>query len=345
MKTLSDLSLRITEEEYREIGDVSYSLLSSIDRLGAEVKTEDFQGNKGTQMGTLIEELVIGGYDATKYYIGDAVDIGDTLITIINEIFQPEYEIELNEEWLEGFVLQALIDMPHLQYYNNWKNETRAKSIVKNGFPYIKSLVESRGKISFTNAEFDTCVQCAVTLKSHAFTGKIFKKRENVDTFAQFKGTFNIHDITVRFMVDFLEVDHNTKTVTPYDIKTGNKKPENFQKSYHYWRYDIQDYIYTKGVTKVLFDEFPHYTYNPVHFIYINTVGTPRPLIYKGLGTNALVWTGYKYDGWKYKGISELIDEYVWYKKHNFEIDFPEKIYNSEGKLNIESFDFQPLTS
>lgn len=335
----------ISEQEYRDIDYVSYSLLSTMDRIGAEVKEDDFQGNKGTQMGTLIEEIVFGTYDRDKYYIGDEIAIGDTLRDVIHLIFEGEEKIEMD---VRSLTLQANIyfdQNPQVGYYANWNNEKRAEKVIKDGWKYIESLSQSRGKTAFTTAEYQLCVAIANTLHTHQFTRHILKPNDpKVDSFHQFKGTFQFNGEWVKFMSDWVLVDHNQKVIYPYDLKTGNKKPENFQKSYHYWRYDVQDFLYHYGIKQMAKEHFPEYIVHPTRFIYINTVGTIKPLIYQGLGSHPIIREGYKYLGWRYKGVTELIAEYKWYKQNNFEIDFPQSVYNSDGIVSLDYSEMKSLT-
>lgn len=337
LEKLEDISLPLTEQEYRDMDHLSYSFLSKVDRIGAEAKEDDFQGNDGTLTGNLTEEILFGMYDRNKYYIADNVAPGGVLQETLDIVFQnaPASIFYSSETELQSYVEEKIENNPDVKFYTNWKVATRAKRIVDDGKAYIEFLRDSAGKIPVDTATYNTAVTLVNTLKTHPFTENLFKKKEGVDVFYQFKGTFELKGITIKFMVDMLKVDHNIQTIYIYDLKTGNKKPENFQKSYYYWRYDIQDYLYTQGIYEVLKRYFPNYKYNVMHFIYINNVGIAKPLIYRGLGNSSIIYNGYYVGDRYYKGIEELIEECQWYDKHNYQIDYPEQVYKANGVVAI----------
>lgn len=76
-------------------------------------------------------------------------------------------------------------------------------------------------------------------------------------------------------------VDHNTKTITPVDLKTSSKSEWDFYKSFIDWDYQIQARLYWRIIRNVLDKDpvFKDYKLEDYRFIVVNRF-TLKPLVW-----------------------------------------------------------------
>lgn len=335
MKKLSEISLDITEDQYRDMNCISYSFLSKLDSLGARVTKDRFEGSNATEMGNLIEDIVFDVHDRDNYFVGMVEEPGKVLKDAVDSIAGILVNLpEGKKECIKAFEY-VLDGNPDIGYYKDQDNDKRAVKIYDAALSYIDYLRLSKHKILMSGEDYHTSHVCANTLLNHSFTKDILDL-SNMDSMTQFKGSFIYKGFKIRFMADLVKVDHINKIVWLYDIKTGEKKTEAFQHNYHFFRYDIQDYLYTLGIKSVLEEYYPGYRFMDMRFIYISTKATPKPLIFRGLGASNLIARGYYRNNKFYKGVDELLKDYEWYLKNGFEVEYPEKIYKVHGVVSLD---------
>lgn len=335
------IGLDITEQEYRDIDEPSYSLLAKIDREGKKGLIDDFKPNESTVFGQLVEDLACKNYKKEKYKVLDVpaptdklAVVFDRIATVIHSI-DPEPSSNL-EDYREDII--DIIRNEDIDYYKNWKEETRVNSIIKETSSYWKQLADCKGKSLISQAGYDNAVMAANTLRTHEFTKDIFNpKDKNIETFSQVKVVFQLGNYKFKSMLDWIVVDHKNKVIKPYDLKTGSKPIGHFQSSFHYWRYDIQAYLYVKAIYFIRQEYFPGYNVEPFRFIYISREDVTKPIIFE---TNDLLldraYSGYHIGGKGYKGVLNLILEYHWYKE-NPDKDYCKPIYESKGVVMLNS--------
>ena len=338
------IGLDITEQAYRDLDNMSYSLLSSISRESHYAINKKFRPSDSTKFGVLVEDMLFDDYVEDDYHVMSDIfssetklkkacdDIFDYLIESVDKL-EPSLSKYLGQ--IEKFLANEQID-----YYENKDVAWRAAKIVNDldAKRYWGEFVKGIDKITVTQSMIDDAKTASNTLKQHEFTRGIFSTNtfQDIEKFSQVKILFEYRGYQMKAMLDFLIINHDEKLIQPYDLKTGGDHAERFEKSYFFWRYDIQAYLYMRAVSELLKDKYPGYKLEMFKFVYISRNNVYRPLIWK-VSPKLLKATreGFFRDGKYYKSIEELINDYLWYKEDENRI-YPKEIYDSKGEVAID---------
>jgi len=331
------VGLDITEAEYREIERTSYSLLSSIDKDKHKALTKVFYPSIPTIYGVLTESILFGDYVEDDYYIFTCDAPTDKLKLASDAIFKTlptdKPLIAYRDKIITCFKEQDI------DYWKKKDPEWIADKFIKEVSVYWEEWRESIGKIRISNELLDSAKLAVRTLKSHQFTRNIFNKNSffNVEKHSQVKLTFEYLGREFKAMLDWLVIDHDSKTIKPYDLKTGGKSAEEFEDSFFYWRYDIQALLYTHAVYKLRDDRYPGYTVDPFKFVFISRNDEYRPLVWTTTFLQLRgTLKGFTLNDVYYKGVKELLSDLDWYKKKP-EASYSREIYESNGEVLINN--------
>lgn len=338
--------LDVTEQEYRQLNCLSYSLLSSLDREGPIKAVQETEPTEPMVFGTMVDQMMDGSFRMKNYYIAQNIDIGEKIKPAIDlllldiesrmgEISSSDVDSDLSNY---SDTLIYVLNNNDIDYYKKRTAESRAASIMKDAgaIAYFKTAIESSGKTVITHEMLADATECKNILKSHEFTKDIFKKNiEGCDAYYQFKYKWKTADAFFKGMIDRLIIDHNNKKIKPFDLKTGGKPAMNFENSFFFYRYDIQAALYYVICKLIQKEYYPDYEIDNFKFIYISRY-EKQPLIWETpFGFLSKVFHGYTKNGRKYKGIKQLIDDYKWYESNSFKVVYPEEVYNNKGVLTI----------
>lgn len=249
MKSFKDISLDITEEEYRADPALSYSLLAKYERGGFNSIPTLFDKveSPSLTLGQAVDSIITGGTEEfeSRFFIADFPEISDTIVSIIKWLFDKYKSIYTSLSKIPNeYIIEAT---EQYQYYPNWKPETRAKVIKEKGEEYYNLLYLSDDKTILSNDTYNTVLSMVEALKGSEATRWYFQDDnpfENIERCYQLKFKHSFNDIDYRCMADLLIVNHNTKEVTPIDLKTSYKHSYDFHKSFVEWSYAIQSRLY-----------------------------------------------------------------------------------------------------
>ena len=91
MKSFKDISLDITEEEYRADPALSYSLLAKYERGGFNSIPTLFDKveSPSLTLGSAVDSIITGGTEEfeSRFFIADFPEISDTIVSIIKWLF------------------------------------------------------------------------------------------------------------------------------------------------------------------------------------------------------------------------------------------------------------------
>ena len=246
MKNLYDISLKITEEEYRVDSALSYSTLARYEREGFNNlnKLFDKVDSPSLVFGSAVDSIITGGQEEfdNRFIVAEFPVIQDSIIKIVKRLFS-----------IFKDKFSSLNDIPNDDiicitqeegYQLNWKPETRVKVIKEKGFEYYNLLYIAGNKtILDTNTYQDIC-KAVNALKENEATKFYFAENNpfepNIERFYQLKFKATLNNIDYRCMFDELVVYHNTKEIQPIDLKTSCKKSDrewDFPSHYIEWRY------------------------------------------------------------------------------------------------------------
>lgn len=327
-KSLADLALNITEEEYRSDPALSYSKLSSFFRQGPKslISNEKID-TPALRAGSLVDCLLTAPEEFDdRFYVADIDKFSDTIRKIVERIYLEHTDFtdqicEIQEDLLINILNEE-------NYQSNWKDKTRIDKIIDLGQDYYTVLKYSTGKIVISPQEFQEAQQCVQTLKTHPFTYQIFECNEDEEMFYQLKFKTEIGGIKTRIMMDLIKCNHKTKRIKPFDLKTSGKSEEKFEESYENWCYWIQSPKYKRVLENVLGEDdyFKDFIVEDFKFIVINKTNL-CPLVWDDYDPKAVKFAIFRKYGVTWMS---LLQDANWHLQ-NGKFDYSRKSYENNG--------------
>jgi len=326
LKTLYDISWKVSEEEYRKDKAYSYSTLARFNREGFNnlYKLFDKIESPSLLFGSIVDTLLTGTQEEfdSKYVIADFPAITDSLIQISKKLFDSYHESYKTIDEIPDNILASV--GAECGYYTSDKYATyRVKKIKEECSNYYNLLYLALNKTLISNADYVLALSCSDSLKNDSATSYYFKPNDpfdnKIERFYQlkFKGTYD--NISLRCMADLLIVDREHKIILPCDLKTSSKPEWDFYKSFIDWNYWIQAQLYWYIIRQNLDndEEFKDYTLANYRFIVINK-NNLKPLVWEYRDTQSTVDLYYgNNDKYKCKNWREIVRELNFYLTSN----------------------------
>lgn len=323
-ESLYDISLKITETEYRAAEGYSYSTLSKFHREGFDKISSLFNKVESPSLlfGSMVDTLLTDGQEEfdNKYLVAEFPDTPDSIIAIVKDLFR---EFGITHRTLSIIPDKEIIGRAaSFNYRNNWKPETRAKEIKEKGEEYYNLLFLSNNKTLVSTNDYQEAITCVDILRNSPATKWYFESNNpfdnSIERFYQLKFKGEFEGIPLRCMMDLCIVCHDTKTIIPCDLKTSYKPEWNFYKSYLEWMYLYQSSLYYYILRQNL-DKHPiykDYTLLDYRFIVISK-GTKVPLVWEDKDTQKV---GERYYGknkqYYYEDWRTVLKDLNTYMKH-----------------------------
>lgn len=310
-KSFKEISLDITEEEYRNDGNYHYSTLAKYDREGFKgLETLfDRQETSSLLFGSIVDTLLTEGITEfdKKYYVNyddntesRYKDIVKMLHSKYKDLYASLFDIPDSE----------IIDMTEfLKFQLNWKPETRAKLIKEKASQFYHSLSEACGKTVVEPSVYEKACWAVEALRKSPATKFYFEEDDPFETEKKVERLYQLkfsgfldkdgvlHSSTKKAdnclgfscMADLIVVDHEKKEVYPCDLKTSSHKEYEFYKSFIDWRYMIQARLYWRLIRAAMDVDpvFSSYTLKDYTFIVVNK-DSLNPLTWKYEDTRKL---------------------------------------------------------
>ncbi len=318
MTEITQLGLQITEKEYRELPYPSYSLLSGLSKLGPNAiygLKEDISDLDSIVIGSIVDSLVTEGGPPDNLVIIDKKPSHKALM-IIKSLLN---RTDLKDEYLLSVKNKKQIEEEcnTVEYYKTSSIEQRIKYLKKYN-KYAKAL-QKHGNDAMIVSSYQ--YKEAWELANNIFAKFPFLLNDNV--IGQVKIIGKVNDIEIKGMLDFIYVNHEKKTIAPFDLKTGMGTHDTFyERGFLNWRYYIQASLYKELLTQAIVGtELEGYEILNFRFMFCGR--TDRlPIIY----TVNPKWheaglKGFELDGKKHAGVYELLEDYKYY------VERPNAIY------------------
>jgi hypothetical protein len=297
LKELSDISLHITEPEYRQRPELSYSTLSTYETLGFTGLDHLFDKKESPSLtlGSVVDTILTGGEEEFKslYTVLD-INVTDSGIDICKNLVNQCLPFETFEEIPESLVSQAAKEVGFWQ--NDKYDNTRYKQVLKCGnvAEYYNALKHSDKTIISTET-FQTALAMVRALRESPATAGYFADNDELSPirrYYQLKFTANFDGVGYRNMADLLVVDYEQKKVWPIDLKTSMGCAEwDFEQNFKKWHYYIQARLYWRIIRKNMDKDeyFKDFSLEDYRFIICNPK-TLTPLVWefpltKSIGT------------------------------------------------------------
>lgn len=291
-KSLKDISWQITEAEYRQDPALSYSNLSSFERLGFKGLDKLFERIESPSLlfGSVVDCLITDGEKAftEQYMVSDIPSMEPSVEPIVKEIYEQFH----NQYTNINDILDSQI-MPIISKYNyqpRWKNETRCKAIKERGQQYYQTMFMANGRTIVTQDMYNRVFACVRALKDSPQTHDYFCEDNPFDDierlyqlkFKESLDSFKTGDNTYRCMMDLAIVNHSTKVVIPCDLKTSSPREYEFYRNFIDYHYQIQARLYWRLLRKAMDkdDYFKDFKLADYRFIVVNNIDNPNPLVW-----------------------------------------------------------------
>lgn len=306
MKSLKELALPITEEEYRNDGCMHYSTLTSYERGGFHsIPTlEDRKESPSLTFGSVVDCLITGSQEEfdNTYFYADFPEISDQIATIVKGLYECYKDTADSIDEVPDNAILATMD--NLNFGKSWYPATRLKKVREPGKKYYELLKNSENKILISSEMYNDAMACVEALKTAKSTAFLFANpnpfEPEVERLYQLKfriyvkKTINspvpVYDIIsdnrpainnellkkgyipYTIMADEILVLHKEKKIFPIDLKTSSHYEDEFFKSFIDWMYHDQARLYSLAIKAAVEqdDYFKDFTMMNYSFIVVN---------------------------------------------------------------------------
>jgi hypothetical protein len=364
-------SSKMTESQYRALDIDSYSSIKVFieDRkkyyrkfvLKEPVRDGD---TPSTIFGSLVDCLIFSPDEFDRRF---TVSVTDAPKGQYGKLVDELMNVTSRSVNSEGEVTRDLEDMLE-EAYNNVKFDRNGTvvdfkrdsfDVVKRKFMgsdleiYYRQLREAHGKDVVEPAMVDNALNVINELRTNPITAEIINMvtSEGITIYNQFPVIDNLRDCLPegieeeesRFkgLVDKLIIDHSTKEIHIYDLKTAWDNEGEFLNNYFKYKYYIQAalYFYLVVEWKKKQPELVEYTVRWPAFIVADSNNYKSPLIYL---TDTLTITqgmrGFVIKGKYYPGVIAAITDMIWHKRTGI-WNISRENYRNNGIVKIKPFE------
>ena len=313
-----------------------------------EVKDPEmfFEEKEHFIIGKGVDDFITMGesYFEENYYVSRFSKPSAVIMSIVQELFANRS----TDIWLDipsDDILEIIVKH---EYQPNWKPETKIKKISEEGEMYWFELRESEGKSILSIEQYSKIMSIITQLITHEYTKELFVHDTHEDAYYQLPIYFEVEGVLCKALLDMVIVNHETKEVIPYDIKTMGDYTKFFDYQSFKRRYDIQAAWYTEGLYQWMINNYPDYNLCTFRFIVASTTQKCDPLLFIttpdflnagmfGFEKEVLHFVGQDevYANSKYKGWKELLEQYKWHEENGWEHDY--ECFHTKGVFSLSS--------
>lgn len=286
-KELIDISLPITEPEYRQRPELSYSTLSRYESLGFDGLDRLFDKVESSSLlfGSCVDCLTTDGMDAfNELFTVLDVNVTDGGKDVCKKIMELYPSVLTFEEMPEECVSYAAKEAGFWKA-DKW-DKIRYREVLKTGniAMYFNALKNS-SKTIVDSETYNDALKCVQALKTSNATRGYFADNDElspVRRYYQLKFAAKFKGVGYRCMMDLAVVDYEDKKIYPIDLKTSSKTEWHFMDSFEQWKYMIQARLYWRILkANLMADEyFKDFTLEDYRFIVVNR-RTLVPLVWE----------------------------------------------------------------
>lgn len=275
MKSLKDLSLQISEEQYRENPALSYSLIATYEKGGFSSIPHlyDKKESDALTFGSMVDTIITEGMEKfqEKFVVADFKIPSDSIKAVVDWLL--EYRTEDYFDDIPDDVILATCDLA--EYQMRYKAETRLSKIKSEGEDYYNTIRQIGNRKVVSDEVYQEVLAVVGALKSHTQTSKYLqqtKEGSNTEFLYQQKFSTNLDGLDVRCMFDLIIVNHDRKIIIPIDLKTSSMLEYDFPKKYLENRYDLQSRLYCRILKNIIKDDkyFKDFKIGDFRFMVIN---------------------------------------------------------------------------
>ena len=286
-KELKDIALSITEPEYRQRPELSYSTLSTYERLGFDGLDHLFDKIESPSLlfGSIVDTILTDSMDAFyEHFIVLDVNVTDGGKDVCSKLQELYPNITSFEDFPEEGVSYAAKEAGFWKA-DKW-DKIRYREVLKTGniAEYFNALQNS-GKTVVDSVTYNDALKCVEVLKNSTATQGYFAQDDELyplRRYYQLKFAAKFENVGYRCMADLIIVDYEDKKIIPCDLKTSSKTEWHFMDSFEQWNYMIQARLYWRIIKANLLNDpyFKDFTLENYRFIVVNRK-TLTPLVWE----------------------------------------------------------------
>lgn len=288
-KELNQISLDISESEYRQRPELSYSTLSRYESLGFNGIDHLFDklDTPSLTFGSVVDTLLTGNEeDFNNTFVIANITLSDSGIEIckkLHELCENRYErfTSIPEE-----VVSQVAKGIGFWQADKW-DKRRYKEVLNTGniVDYYALLLTCENKKIIDSDTYEDALKCVRALKESPATSGCFADNDPISPvrrYYQLKFAIKYHDVGYRNMMDLVIVDYEDKIIYPYDLKTCGIPEWDFESNFMKYHYYIQARLYWNILEANLMkdDYFKDFKLENFKFIVINRK-TLTPLVWE----------------------------------------------------------------
>ena len=342
-----------TEAQYRAVVMDSSSSLKdfSQDRkkyykkyiLGEKVEDKD---SSAANMGRIVETLLMEPHlFDDKFYMSSCTSTPTGLMLDFVEALYKCTELATNEEGKVVIDFSELsLEAYHISGFKIKYEAVMSKFVGSEAEIYYNEIrrVRANNLTVVNTTEISVAERIVERLKTNSTTGPIVNlvnsSRYEIIDQMQVEG-YTLDGHLFKSMLDKVVIDHDEKTIQPYDLKC-TWSVENFYEEYYLYRKAyIQAYLYFYAMLHIANNpDSPYYGYRVqyLNFIVCDSTNYYQPLIYTlDMEDMEDAYKGFVHKGRTYPGVEDLIAALTWCVETDT-WDISHKNYLSNGVVNIK---------
>lgn len=309
---------------------LSFSRVSEFDRLGPRTLIDRKKVEaEYLDFGNLVDDMLQPDFNINNnYYVFDGQKptamLGDLCEFIINS--ESVINIDNEEDILEVIKKLGLWKTvkDHSKLLAKFTEEAKA---------YVRAMTTKGDRTLVTTLLVQEAEEWVSVLKTHEHTKDFFKK----DLIHQERIEFRIGNFNFLSLLDYIDIDHENKTIQCIDLKSGSKSVSEFLSNFIKFRYYLQEAVYKSALhyyAKV--NKLEGYKVLPFKFLYCGRYQKIPYFLEVSDKWNVAARYGFKtQSGYSYKGLYELLDDIEWHWRNEI-FNMSKEEFESQGNLLIK---------
>lgn len=321
---------------YSRLKDYSYSPMYYYKKYIDHVIKDDT--SRSLDFGSILDSLLLSPQDFKKEYHIFEYPLTDA-VKLICESFR-EDKIKGDLISVNNYTIRNKIKDLNL-FTNITKDETLMRKIETLSLvPIVATYTSVMKRFIIDKTLYDQVFHLANKILTDAFIGEFFNdsylQDQSTDVFNQFIYKFNYQGLNFKMMADKVLIDHKNKVILPMDLKSMQGNTSQFIRNYFKYRYDLQGFIYTKGIEKYRDEVYPDYRIDDFTFIVVSTTDNFSPPTLFPMVENAMAKAefGTKVGGMHYVGAKDIVESLKWSMENDI-WSYSKNHYENKGKQEL----------
>jgi len=275
--------MRMNEKEYRAYPAVSYSRLSDIEKVGilaVNANVASIGKLRGVVLGSITDDVIsnrlsgIPDYVKTVDKIPGSGTITELAIESIVEKLSFTNFMGIDKDKLEHFLGSG-------GFMKNGMTSANFHGKLANYQEYINALKAADADTQIIT-RFDLAItkKAILRLKAIYIFSDSFQNSSSRQVVFQRKFLAKVNGVEIKCMLDAIDINHDNKTITPIDIKTGVMTDGDFYSFYNQaylkYNYYIQAGLYRKILVEFFKNVTKYKDYVVEDFMFIYSSTNPR---------------------------------------------------------------------